>query len=222
LKYYKIVNPEGHHGLIYREGLNIDPLPFNPSGDCEPGGIYFAKEDILAFMDYGTELYEVESIGDVYENPGKPKKYKAHEVNLKYIGKVIDNIEMLIKEGADIHADNDTVLYWAAKNGHYNVVKLLLENGTDIHANRDYALRLAANNGYYDVVKLLLENGANVHVNNDIALILAVNKRHYNVVKLLIEYGADIHANDYVELRLAAYNNDEKMIKLLESYITKK
>ena len=41
-KYFKIVNPDGHHDLVYHEGYNEDPLPFNPTGDCEPGGIYFA------------------------------------------------------------------------------------------------------------------------------------------------------------------------------------
>jgi hypothetical protein len=31
MKYYKIINPKGHNGLIYQEGINEDPLPFNPS-----------------------------------------------------------------------------------------------------------------------------------------------------------------------------------------------
>jgi len=251
MKYYKIVDPEGHNGLIYHEELNVDPLPFNPGGDCEPGGIYFAKEDILAFVNYGTELYEIEPIGDVYENPGMPKKYKAHEVNLKYVGKVIDNIEMLIKEGADVHADYDCVLQWAAENGHYNVVRMLLENGADIHADRNYTLRWAVYNGYHKVVELLLENGTDIHAENDYALRWAAyNGRHkvvelllkhgadihaendcslrwasenghYKVVKLLIENGADIHAKDDYALRLARYNDDKKMIKLLESYINK-
>ncbi|HRS19950.1 MAG TPA: ankyrin repeat domain-containing protein, partial [Bacteroidales bacterium] len=195
MKYYKIVNTEGHNGLIYHEGINIDPLPFNPSGDCEPGGIYFAKEDILAFVNYGTELYEVEPIGDVYENPGKPKKYKAHEVNMKYIGKVIDNIEMLIKEGANIHIDDDFVLRWAAENGHHNIIKLLIKNGVDIHIYNDAALRWAAYNGHYDIVRLLLKHGANVHADNDAALRWAVENEHYKIVKLLLDNGANVHAN---------------------------
>jgi len=221
MKYYKIVNPEGHHGLIYHEGLNIDPRPFNPSGDCKPGGIYFAREDILAFIDYGTELYEVEPIGDVYENPGEHKKYKAHEVNLKYVGKVIDNIKMLIKEGANVHAKDDYALRRAAGNGHYNVVKLLLKYGANVHANNDYALRRAAENGHYGTVKLLIENGADIHAKDDYALYWAAGNGHYDIVKLLIENGADIHARDDYALRLARYNDDKKMIKLLESYINK-
>jgi len=125
MKYYKIVNPEGHQGMIYKEGLNTDVLPFNPTGNCEPGGIYFSREDILAYLSYGTELYEVEPVGEVYENPGRPKKWKAYEVKLTYVGKVVDNIQLLIDEGADVHAASDYALHWASEYGHTEVVELL-------------------------------------------------------------------------------------------------
>ena len=29
MKFYKIVNPEGHQGMTYTEGLNTDVMPFN-------------------------------------------------------------------------------------------------------------------------------------------------------------------------------------------------
>jgi len=249
MKYYKIVDPKGHRGIIYHEGINVDPLPFNPSGDCKPGGIYFAKEDILAFVNYGTELYEVEPIGEIYENPGMPKKYKAHELNLKYVGKVIDNIERWIRDGADVHANYDFALRWAAKNGDYKVVKLLIKHGANVHANDNSSLRLAAGNGHYKIVKLLLKHGANVHADNDAALRWAVENEHYkivklllkaganvhandndalcsaaihgyyNIIKLLLKYGADVHTENDFALRCAKRNNDKKMIKLLESYI---
>jgi len=155
MKFYKIVNPKGHHGMVYKEGLNTDVLPFNPNGCCEPGGIYFSKKDILAFLEYGTELYEVEPVGEVYENPEEPKKWKAHEVKLKYVGKVVDNIQMLIDEGVDVHVDNDYALRWASRYGYSKVVKVLLENGADVHVWNDYALRRASQNGHTKVVKLL-------------------------------------------------------------------
>lgn len=158
MKYYKIVNPEGHRGIIYKEGYNEDILPFNPSGDCEKGGIYFAREDILAFLDYGTELYEVEPVGEVYENPSTPKKYKAHAVNLKYVGKInFDTIKMLVEQGANIHADENGALRWASAHGHLEVVKYLVENGANIHADDDYALRWAHANKHFDVVKYLIQ-----------------------------------------------------------------
>ena len=51
MKYYKITNEEEtHNNLKYKTGLNVDPLPFNPEGDCIKGGIYFASKDILASL----------------------------------------------------------------------------------------------------------------------------------------------------------------------------
>jgi hypothetical protein len=133
MKYYKVVNPKGHNGLIYKEGINEDPLPFNPSGNCSPGGIYFAKEDILAFVEYGTELYEVEPLSEIYENPGTPKKYKAEKVKLKYIGKITDIkiLDMLINEGANIHAGNECALKFAYEMGYSKIFKYLIKNGAN-------------------------------------------------------------------------------------------
>ena len=174
MKNYKIVNPEGHNGLIYHEGINTDPQKFNPSGDCEGGGIYFAREDILAFLGFGTDLYEVEPVGEqVYENPSKDnksKKWKAHQLNMKYIGKVIDNIQFLVEQGADIHACDDLALRWAAMNGHLELVKYLVEQGANVNIEGDSVLYNAAQNGHLDVVKYLVENGANVHADGDEAL----------------------------------------------------
>ena len=142
-KYFKIVNPTGHHGLIYHEGYNEDPLPFNPNGDCEPGGIYFASTDIFFFLNYGTELYEVEPIGEIYENPGDIKKYKAHALNMKCIGKIndVNTIKYLVDNGADIHAYDDGALSYAAEYGNLETVKYLVEQGANIHANNDYSLK---------------------------------------------------------------------------------
>ena len=182
-KYFKIVNPDGHNGLVYRDGYNEDPLPFNPHGDCEPGGIYFSSRDIFSFLRFGTEVYEVEPVGKIYENPGFPKKYKAHALNMKYIGKIkdINTFKYLVENGADIHADYDYALRWSASNGHLDVVKYLIENGADIHALADYALRWSASNGHLDVVKYLIENGADIHADYDYALRLSALYGHLEV-----------------------------------------
>ena len=124
MKYYKIIDPDGHNGLVYKEGLNVDPRPFNPSGDCEPGGIYFSREDVFAFLIYGSRVYEVEPQGEVYENPSSPKKFKAHSVVLKYVGETseVETIKTLVEDGADIHTEGEYALRWAANNGHLEVV----------------------------------------------------------------------------------------------------
>ena len=160
MKFYKITNEnETHNGMTYKDGLNVDILPFNPDGDCESGGIYFASEDILAFLNYGPWIREV-TIPDgvpIYENPGSPKKYKAHEVILGPRRKW-GNIEVfkeLVEQGANIHADNDYAIRLASCNGHLEIVKFLVENGANIHANDNSAIHCASSNGHLDVVEYL-------------------------------------------------------------------
>jgi len=61
-----------------------------------------------------------------------------------------------------------------AENGHSEIVKLLIESGANIHADNDYAVRWAAKNGHSEIVKLLIESGANIHTKNDYAVRRAV------------------------------------------------
>ena len=186
-KYFKIVDPTGHNGLVYREGYNEDPLPFNPNGDCQPGGIYFASRDIFSFLNYGTDVYEVDPIGEIYKNPGIIKKYKAHALNMKYVGKVddINTFKYLVDNGANIHADDDEALRFSAYNGNLEIVKYLFEHGANIRALDDWALCLSASQGHLEVVKYLVENGADIHACNDSDLCWAANNGHLDVVEYL-------------------------------------
>jgi len=81
MKYYKILNKEeNHHGLKYKTGLNVDPIPFNPEGSCKPGGMYYAQKDILAFLEYGPWIREVTLLSDsnIYKDPDPyPEKWKT-------------------------------------------------------------------------------------------------------------------------------------------------
>ena len=48
LRLYRLTyEDEKHNGFQYQDGLNVDTLPFNPSGECEPGGLYFFCEESL-------------------------------------------------------------------------------------------------------------------------------------------------------------------------------
>ena len=174
MNYYKITNEkENHNGLQYREGLVTDSLPFNASGDCMKGGIYFAREDILAFLDYGYWLRKITipAEEEIYENPGTPKKWKSHRVFLHPRRKIdLSVIKELIKEGANVHAGEDHALRWASKNGHLEIVKYLVKHGVDVHADEDHALRWASENGHLEIVKYLIKHGAKVRTSSDYAL----------------------------------------------------
>jgi len=61
--YYKVTNKEECHiGLQYKDGLNIDPLPFNDDQEQSsiPGGIYFTDaEHIFMFLLFGCFIREI-------------------------------------------------------------------------------------------------------------------------------------------------------------------
>ena len=217
MKFYKWIKSEGHNGMVYKEGLNTDILPFNPAGDCKPGGIYYSREDILAFWDSGEDLYEVTPIGRKYKNPGTPIKWKAHAVNLKYIGKRSDPkiIQMLLDNGADVHTGGDYALRASSYRGLFEEVKVLLKAGADVHQRDDDALRSAAEEGHLEVVKVLLAAGADVHVYDDSPLRSAAEEGHLEIVKVLLEAGANVHTGGGYALRNAAEEGHLEIVKLL-------
>jgi len=216
MKYYKILNEEEYHnGLQYKTGLNVDPLSFNPSGDCTPGGIYFSREDILAFLNHGPWIREVVIPEDaqVYENLGKPKKWKANKVVLRERERIdINVIKRLIKEGANPKAGNSYALIWAAVNGHTEIVKLLIPVSNP-KANDSAALRWAAINGHTEIVKLLIPV-SDPKARDSAALRWAAINGHTEIVKLLIPV-SDPKACDSAALRWAASNGRTEVVKLL-------
>lgn len=216
MKYYKITNEtECHNGLRYRDGLNVDPLPFRPQGDCMPGGIYFASKDILAFLDYGPWIREVTlPEGEaIYENLGYVQKFKAHSVILGKRRRItIEVIKELLEEGVDPKAGDSYALRWAAQKGHLEIVKLLLPI-SDPKANKSQAIRYAAQNGHLEIVKFLLPV-SDPKADKNHALRYAAHNGYLEIVKLLLplsdpkEYGSEA-------LRLAAAKGYLEIVKLL-------
>jgi hypothetical protein len=44
MQFYKLLSDDlRHNGFQYKEGLNIDHVPFNPNGSCERGGLYYTS-----------------------------------------------------------------------------------------------------------------------------------------------------------------------------------
>ena len=56
-KLVKLTNiRECHHGFQFETGLNVDTIPFNPTGECEPGGIYFTDiGNMPEWLEYGNK-----------------------------------------------------------------------------------------------------------------------------------------------------------------------
>ena len=73
-----------------------------------------------------------------------------------------DCVRMLLLEGADLHYDGDTALFWAAKEGHLGCVRALLEAGADAGARGGRALaaaRLEAHAGVVGVLDAVVKAG---------------------------------------------------------------
>jgi len=174
--------------MEYKTGLNVDIKPFNPSGDRESGGIYFSREDILSFLEHGCWIREVTlpEGEEIYENPGRPKKWKAHRVILGERKKIdLEVIKELVDSGASIHSYNNCAIMWASSKGHLDVVRYFVENGANSHVGINRALRWASSKGHLDVVRYFVEKGADIHTYNNDALKLALRNGHMAVVRYL-------------------------------------
>ena len=57
-KYYKFpLSNLTHYSYTYQIGLNIDPVPFNPSGKYQPGGFYLTTlQHLFHYYQYGLYL----------------------------------------------------------------------------------------------------------------------------------------------------------------------
>ena len=129
----------------------------------------------------------------------------------------LENVKFLLKNGTNIHAQNDEALRIASDCGHTEIVKLLIELGADIHAWDDDALRWASECGHIEIVKLLIEAGADIHARSDQALIWASMNGHIEIVKLLIDHSADIHARENCALIVASNRGHTEIVKLIKS-----
>ena len=99
-------------------------------------------------------------------------------------------------------SDGVPLLYFAATNGHKDIVAYLLDMGAAIDASTDYgsALHAAADDEYEEVVRLLLDRGADPNLKNNwkqTPLHTTTQNKNQTVARLLIDSGADINAQDH-------------------------
>ena len=124
-----------------------------------------------------------------------------------------------IKNGMDIHFNNDMPLRIACQNNQVNIVQILLDAGADVHAEEDRSFRVASLRGHTETVKVLLDASADVHALNDCALRYASDNGHIEVVKLLLNAGADVHAEEDRALKNAIEKGHIEIVKLLKKHM---
>ncbi len=109
----------------------------------------------------------------------------------------------LLSRGAEVKADGEAVLLFAAMRGDAKTVSALLDNGADVNMRHEddwSGLLLAAVNGHSPVAQVLLDKGANVDVKEKLmgqnALIWASKRGHVATVKVLLKADANVNAQD--------------------------
>jgi len=176
-----------HHGYTYRLGRNVCPQPFN-TDECVYGGLYGCRlEHLLIWASLYPDIDTVAlvEIPEDAQTAWFNTKFKASSLVVTRFLPLRTALDIAVKNGADIHANNDYALRGASENGHLPVVQFLVEHGADIHANDDEALRWASRYGHLPVVQFLVEHGANIHANGDVALRVASEIGHLPVVQFL-------------------------------------
>jgi hypothetical protein len=77
---------ENHNGLIIKEGLVIDPIPFYPYGTCSEGGIYFINiKNIPDWIEYNHKCmvyFRYVTVPDDAEVYNEQNKFKASKLIL--------------------------------------------------------------------------------------------------------------------------------------------
>jgi hypothetical protein len=78
MDYIKILRQDmTHHGFIYKNGLNIDTVPFYPKGTCTKGGLYFCKaHEVYRYLTFGVFMADAQ----VYQ---EDRKLKADRIIIK-------------------------------------------------------------------------------------------------------------------------------------------
>ena len=124
------------------------------------------------------------------------------DVNSNTINIYLKIIKLLIDNGADVNAIDDTgwtPLIIASSTKNVDVVRLLIENGADVnHIDNEGTtpISIALSNGNIEIVRSLIENGADDNYNSDMLLLHASRVGTIETVRFLIEQGVNIDAVD--------------------------
>jgi hypothetical protein len=218
-QYIKILTKDlVHRDYQWKFGLNSISV-FNTEKKCTPNSFYICEiKDFfkwvslynnIAYVGYVTIPHNAKTI--IMKEKIKTNKVILHEPLIT----ILEFIDIAIKNNADIHANNDSALQWAADNGYLDIVECLIKYGANVNAENDDTIRYASRSGYADIVELLIKHGANIHARDDYSFRCAASNGYLDVVKCLIYHGADIHAKNDYALRWASENGHLDVVKYL-------
>ena len=125
--FWRLTNEnETHNDYQYKDGLNELPVneKFNPSGSCEPGGLYFLGDTVLQWAYYQKyswlRMVEIPDDARVYEDP-YGDKYKADKLFLHpRVSFFPEGVLKIMKE------DSRSLNYFRENQNHIALAQLLM------------------------------------------------------------------------------------------------
>ncbi len=241
-KFYRLTNQdECHRGFQYKTGLNVDIVPFVPSGSCQPGGLYFFSDIQLGKLlnhmpGYSRPVWirEVTFPPDakIWKMDGK---YKADKFILGERKSIYDAYSMIPKhvllQIAVARGDLDVidsfvrdpalkikqVICTAVLNGWFIVIARLIDDERFTASMRHQVFHEACAQGHTSIVDLLLKDPrVDPRAGNSAALRYAAEKGRYDVVQLLLaDPRVDPTAENNEALRLARMYSHRDVVNLL-------
>lgn len=212
--FYKVMSINfNQKGYQYHEGLNILDKPFESTGSCVPGGLYFTNiENIFKFINYGVYLVKVTVPEDaqMVKDPNNDK-WRADKIIISDKKDLfeIDTIKYLIENGADIKRDYHFVLDFAINNNLHNMLEYILTICKDIKINLSVP----------SVLPIYSTNMAKVLINHKAKLsTYFVNQiiEHYDleIIKIIVKQD-DPTGLIYYIYNMAVKINDVNIVKIL-------
>jgi ankyrin repeat protein len=127
----------------------------------------------------------------------------------------IETVKQHLAAGADVNGWPDEggqapPLYWAAHEGHKEIVELLIANGADVNLRSGMVVKTKDGSDG--------EQMAQEMMNNRTPLDMAIRKEHTEIAELLIAKGTDVNAKSnrgYTPLHEASKNEKTEILELL-------
>jgi hypothetical protein len=78
--FYRITNyGENHNGFQYKTGVNVDTIPFNPTGKCTRSGLYFfSKYQLVHWDSYCLGAYHIREVS--FDGLEDARIYRENEI----------------------------------------------------------------------------------------------------------------------------------------------
>jgi len=164
-------------------------------------------------------MYNYETLQTTYNRIIKIMKEEILPIFHKAVRLPLDQqltaVKKLIKQGADVQADDNYAFIESIDNGNIELVKYLVKQGADIHARDDWAIQGPSGMGRLEIVEYVISKGVDVNVNNNQAIKWAAERGDLDIVKLLIKHGANVSTLDGRLIYSACANNYFNILKLL-------